>query len=133
MAEVLEAGLQVQWQRIVHTAATLRFRNSAIRRALGADHVLVIDVPAAENCWWARVRVPGRRLPIAGYSAGRALLRPGFEVLELDCQQGGLDCINAEVAADAVVIVCMAAAVNAQFAQDFVQSGVIGQDRAGVA
>ena len=58
---------------------------------------------------------------------------PGIQVLQLDVQDGGLDLVDAEIAADEGVVILRLAPVDAQDIHPLGQGGVIGDAHAGVA
>ena len=62
-----------------------------------------------------------------------AAVGPAVEVFQLDVEDGRLQGVQAEVAADELVEVGRSRAVDAQELQPVVEGGVVGQDHAGVA
>jgi len=84
---------------------------------LGADHVLIVDVPTARQ----RSRRPHRWRELRARERRRVALRvalprraPRLEVRQLDVEHGGLQLIDTEVAADEGVVVLRLAAMHAQ-------------------
>ena len=143
VAEVSQAGLQVQGDRVVDLAADFLFGQVVAEfvAAGSADDVLMKDVSGA--------RVGDGENDSFLYSVGgeigfaeelivdecvfAALLIPLGQIAEFDLEDCGLDGVKARVPADLVVIVAAAHAVGAEDAGVVVDRRGSGGDEAGVS
>lgn len=143
VAEVSQAGLQMQGNRVVDLAADLLFGQvvAELVAAGSADNVLMKHVSGA--------RVGDGEDDSFLYSVGgevhfaeeliveegvlASLLVPLGQIAEFDLENGGLDGVKAGVPADLVVIVAAAHAVGAEDAGVVVNRGGSSSDEAGVS
>ncbi len=143
VAEVGEAGLQVERQGVVDFAADVVVGEvlAEVVAAGGADDVLVEDVSGAGVGVGEDDAVGGgsagevcglEELVVAG-GEGASFFVPTGEMAEFYLEDGGLEGVEAGVPADLVVEVAAAHAVGAEYAGVIVKCGGGSGDEAGVS
>src|SRR5262245_47725965 len=110
--------------------------SSKLVATLGADHVLIEDVPSPARYGGNRHELlelcSGDRLGVVSRVA-LARGRPVVEILELDDQYRGLQLVEAEIAADHGVVVLRLPTMHAQDLQLLRENGVVRRAHARVA
>ena len=132
VAQVGEAFLQMHRLRVVHLGRDLVLLQMLTHpfAIVAADHVLIEDVPRLQDL--RRLDQPALQAVLderVGVVRSTLLtgLRPAIEVLELDAQDGGVDRVESEIAADDLVVIFRMRAVPAQEA-DLVGQGAVLSD-----